>query len=168
MSFNQDIPHISRQTARSFTLNSIISRELPERSKITPETLYVLLDEKFIPTQNNGQKDAMVKHAVIFEGMEPVKNHKSRFKLTGKHVLASSGTGLNNEILDYIYDTYDIDRIKHIYVLGDGAGWIRNSVNEFKLGNNTVSFALANIISNRRYILSHYMKTLITSFWDIY
>ena len=74
--------------------------------------------------------------------IRPVKNHKSRYKLVNKHVLASSGTGFNNEILDYIYDVYDIQVIKRIYVLGDGANWIKNSVGEFKLEGNTALFAL--------------------------
>jgi len=138
----QGLLRISRQTARAFTLDNVISKMAPIRKKTTPEILYIMFDEKFIHTQNNSQKDVMVRHAVIFEGIQPVKNHKWRYTLVNKHVMASSGTGFNNEILDYIYDVYDIKDIKRIYVLGDGAGWIKNSVGEFKLEGNTALFAL--------------------------
>ena len=142
VSFEQEQPQISRQTARSFTKNNTISSVTHKRCKNTPKTLYIMFDEKFIHTQNNNKDDVMVRHAVIFEGILPVINHKSRYTLVNKHVMASSGTGFNNEILDYIYDVYDIRDIKRIYVLGDGAGWIKNSVSEFKLEGNTALFAL--------------------------
>lgn len=136
------MPHISRQTARTFTRESIISKTSPCRRERTPETLYIMFDEKFIPTQNNDGRDVMVRHAVVFEDINPVKNHKNRYELVNKHVMASVETGFNNEILDYIYDTYDIEVIKRIYVLGDGAGWIKNSAREFRLEGNEVFFAL--------------------------
>jgi hypothetical protein len=142
VALKQGLLRISRQTARAFTRDNVISRTNPIRKKITPEILYIMFDEKFIHTQNNNKKDVMVRHAVIFEDIHPVKNHKKRHTLVNKHVMASSGTGFNNEILDYIYDVYDINVIKRIYVLGDGAGWIKNSVGEFKLEGNTAIFAL--------------------------
>lgn len=142
VALNAKLSLISRQTARAFTRDNVISEMAPIRNKITPEILYIMFDEKFIHTQNNSKKDIMVRHAVIFEGIRPVKNHKSRYALVNKHIMASSGTGFNNEILDYIYDVYDIQAIKCIYVLGDGAGWIKNSVGEFKLEGNAALFAL--------------------------
>ena len=48
-----------------------------------------------------------------------------------------------NDCLDYLYYVYDIDKIKNIYVMGDGAKWIRNLTSEFKINENTnVTFNL--------------------------
>ncbi len=133
---------ISRQTVKNCVLKNNISTVTPTRNNSTPETLFIMMDEKFVHTQNNKNSDIMVKHAVVFEKIELVKNHKSRNILLNKYSFASSGLNITKEILDYIYDVYDIDKIKTIYILGDGASWIKNTRHEFNLKNNITYFAL--------------------------
>ena len=91
-----------------------------------------MLDEKFVGSQFNNGQDHMIKAAVIFEDNELVyktkKKHDSmdRYKLINSHVCASIDDNLLNDTVDYIYNTYDTDKIKEIIFMGDCAKWIKN------------------------------------------
>jgi hypothetical protein len=127
---NKRVFCISRQTVRNCILKNKIANVAPERNKNTPKT------------QNNYNNDIMVKHAVIFSGIKLAKNHKKRNVLVDKHTVASFESGFSDNILNYINDTYDISKLKKIYILGDGARWIKNMRNKLRLENVEVSFAL--------------------------
>jgi len=72
--------YISRQTIRNIILESKLSKpqyeELP-----TPDTLYIMADEKWVHTQNNGKEKVMVKEIVIFDGRT---NKYNKTKLLNK------------------------------------------------------------------------------------
>ncbi|MDD4795737.1 MAG: UPF0236 family protein, partial [Bacilli bacterium] len=55
--------YLSRQTIRNIIIGAGISNVKPEETT-TPETLYIMADEKFISTQNNDNKQVMVKSVV--------------------------------------------------------------------------------------------------------
>lgn len=104
--------------------------------KETPEVLHIIADEKFIHTQNNDKNDVMEKSVVVFEN---IKNKR----LINKQIFASVDRSYLNNCLDYIYEVYDVDKIKTIYVMGDGASWIRNLRETFKFNKNiNVIYAL--------------------------
>lgn len=131
--------YITKQTIRNVILLSNISK--PQIiQKETPEDLYIMADEKFIATQNNDHKDVMVKQIVTFDGRDI---DKSRTKLLNKQIFTSFDKNPVDECLDYLYYTYNMDNIKNIYVMGDGAKWIKSLVYEFKVNDKTnVSFNL--------------------------
>lgn len=133
---------ISRQTVRNCILKNRVASVAHTPNPHTPDTLFVMLDEKFVATQNNNNLDIMVKHAVIFSDIQKVKKHNNRHVLINKHTIATFKTGIAKEILDYINDTYDIAKLKKIYVLGDGALWIKNVSNCLRIENVEVIFAL--------------------------
>jgi hypothetical protein len=139
---NKRFFYISRQTVRNCILKNKIANVAPVINENTPDTLFVMLDEKFVATQNNNNKDVMVKHAVIFSDIKPAKNHNNRNVLIDKHTIATFKSGISDNILDYINDTYDITKLKKIYILGDGALWIRSMANNLRLENVEISFAL--------------------------
>lgn len=114
---------LNRQTVRNIVFNEPISTPEPIELE-TPEILYVIADEKWIPTQNNNKQKVMKKSIVLFEN---IKNKK----LINKQIFA--GDNCVNDTLDYIYRTYDTDKIKTIYLLGDGAEWIKNLKFELKI-----------------------------------
>lgn len=127
--------YISRQTVRNIIMSSILSDEIPKHAD-TPEVLYIIADEKWIHTQNNNNKDVMEKSIVIFEG---IKNHK----LQNKRIFSSLDYSFLHKAIDYIYNVYDIDKLKTIYLMGDGAGWIKNLRHEFNFTSNiNVIYAL--------------------------
>ena len=132
--------YITRQTIRNIILSSPISK--PEYKELeTPDNLYIMADEKFVATQNNNNEDVMVKDIVVFDGREEKNN---RVKLKNKMSFSSfKGNDCVNDCLDYLYFVYDLDKVKNIYVMGDGAKWIKNLQNEFKVNDKTnVSFNL--------------------------
>lgn len=132
------IKYLNRQTVRNIILDAKIST--PEKVELeTPNTIYAIADEKWAPTQNNNGNKVMIKSIVIFDS---IKGIKRRF-LNKKKIFADFENGFLNEVLDYLYYTYDMDKVENIIVMGDGAKWIKSLTSHFKVNNNTnVIFAL--------------------------
>lgn len=120
---------LSRQTIRNIILNSKLSITKTEGKKDI-ENLYVIADEKWIHTQNNNNKDVMNKGIVVFEG---IKNNK----LINKMAFGSRDNSFLKNTLDYIYESYNTDNIKNIFLMGDGASWIKNLRAELKFNKDT-------------------------------
>ena len=133
------IKYLNRQTIRNIILESITSIP-PKKELITPETLYIIADEKWVNTQNNDNKSVMVKSIVTFDSI----NTMPRRQLNNKRIFAGfKGNKFLNDALDYLYYTYNLDDVKNIFVMGDGAKWIRSLTSHFQINNKTnVIFAL--------------------------
>lgn len=129
---------ISRQYVRYVINTSHMPLPLIEQ-KPGIDTLYIMADEKYVHTQGQ-EKDMFVRHVVVFEGFE--KDHMGRNKLKNKYVIAKVGKGLKTEILDYINTAYDVNQIKRVYLMGDGAGWIKKISTYLKFTDNEVIRAL--------------------------
>lgn len=125
---NCPFKYISRQTVRNIIMSNDLSN--PEIKPLdTPSILYIIADEKWIHTQNNNNKDIMMKSIVLFES---INNHK----LFNKQVFANKNTNLlTDDCLNYICKVYDVDKIKTIYIIGDGASWINSLRQYFKLNS---------------------------------
>ena len=138
ISLEDKIKYLNRQTIRNIILSAKISR--PERIELaTPRTIYIIADEKWAPTQNNNSKKVMIKSIVVFDGI----NGKKRRFLNNKRIFANFENGFLDEVLDYLYYTYDLDKVENIVVMGDGANWIRSLTSHFQINKNTnVIFAL--------------------------
>jgi len=130
---NKHYPFLSRQCIRHIILKEKIS--LPQFKTLpTPDNLYIMADEKWIHTQGNNKKDIMTKSIVVFDGFDI--SNPNRIKLLNKKVFADIFNKATNKALDYIYYTYDVDQFKHIYIMGDGASWIKNLRTHFKFNPN--------------------------------
>lgn len=106
----------------------------------TPETLYVMADEKYIGSQDIS-KDIMVKCFVTFEDV--VNISKGRRMLVNRSVFSCYDTNAWPLFMDYIAKRYDFSKIKHIALLSDGGTWIKTGLQELKLdSNNSVKFYL--------------------------
>lgn len=131
VTLNKKTKYLSRQSARNIILNSLLSEEVNNELD-TQEELYIIADEKWISTQrkkdgskhkkNDHDKKVMTKSIVIFDGYN--KDGKRRY-LKNKKVFASPTKNIIDESLDYINNVYNIDKIKRIFVMGDGAKWIK-------------------------------------------
>ncbi len=65
--------------------------------------------------------------------------------LVNRHVITSLGysTEIKHKCLDYIFKTYDTDKIKTVMISGDGAQWIKKSTSDFYFHKDiTVHFIL--------------------------
>lgn len=142
VTLNKKTKYLSRQSARNIILNSILSEEI-DKELDTPEELYIIADEKWISTQRkkdgskhkkkDHDKKVMTKSIVIFDGYK--KDGKRRY-LKNKKVFASPTKNIIDESLDYINNVYDTDKIKRVFVMGDGAKWIKVLPSYYKFNKN--------------------------------
>lgn len=141
---------INRASSRNIVLNFDIKDDYPQELKRI-ERLFVMLDEKFVGSQFNDGKDHMIKASVIFEDTSLVYKYKkkplsmNRYQLVNSHTCASIDHKLLNDTVDYIYNTYDVDKIKEIVFMGDCATWIKSFPKSywFKFNENCkITFAM--------------------------
>lgn len=117
---------ISRQTVYNICKKSKIIKPKTERLQQTPKTIYIMADEKYIAGQDG--LNIIVKQAVIYEGIV-VKNRRT--KLIRSYVVSHIGPNLWDEVYDKFALRYDTDKAKKIFIMGDGASWIKTGVNTF-------------------------------------
>lgn len=83
----------------------------------------------------------MIKSFVTFEGIEQVSKH--RRNLLNRSVFSCNTPSAWAPFMDFIAKKYDFSKIKNIYLLGDGAPWIREGTKELRLNPaNDVNFYL--------------------------
>lgn len=121
----QEDAFISRQSIRNILKKAPIIDELPKALK-TPETLYIMADEKYVSTQGNNSKKQMVKCAVSYE--ERLKPDSKRPLLSYKTIFASMETNFWEDFLNQLEKRYDYEKIKKIVIMGDGASWIKMGI----------------------------------------
>lgn len=106
----------------------------------TPETLYVMADEKYIGAQDI-DKDIMVKCFVSFEDVKNIS--KGRRSLVNRSVFSCYNSNAWPKFMDFIAKRYDFSKIKNICLLSDGGSWIKTGLSELRLDNaNSVKFYL--------------------------
>ena len=99
------------------------------------EVLYINADEDHVASQVRGGEEPRLVY--VYEGMqlatkELPEDGRPRMELLGKR--SFSGVYENYEdlwlkVADYIEKTYDTEKIRRIYLSGDGAPWIRGGAN---------------------------------------
>lgn len=151
---NRKFRHLSRQTIYNLLHRSGRIHLRPSPMSHTPETLYIMADEKWVPlqgecTENKKDIKEMVKVAVCFEGKERILKKDGtptdRFRLKNKYIFSSCASEKNNfweRLQDQLSYRYDLSKVKKIYILGDGASWIRSGISELQMPGTTVKAAL--------------------------
>lgn len=116
---------ISRQT-----VHQIMKRAKPcvvyPHPTPTPIRLYLMADEKYISLQNrdpsaNQPQKQMVKLITVFEQKD---TSNSRNPLQNKFSIALTDKEGWQKVHDILNARYDLDKVKHIHIIGDGASWI--------------------------------------------
>lgn len=110
-------------------------------SKKQVDYLYIDADEDHVSLQYLEQKGDIVKPrsntsmpklAYVYEGLEPDAPKSQRMQLIEPKYFGGIYEGSKGveqfwrEIYEYIQTTYDVSKIKHIYINGDGASWIKS------------------------------------------
>jgi len=118
---------VSRQTVlhKIREAGALIHRPAEELKKKVP-VLYVEADEDHVSYQDG--KSGIVKLIYLHEG---AKRKNKRVELQKTFYFAcgeSSSEDMWMEVADYIFSKYDTDVIKHMYLSGDGASWIRGGM----------------------------------------
>lgn len=141
---------IPRQTIQSTIKNHPQIVFSLKKREITPESLYIMADEKWIPLQShdkegNKQKQ-MVKAAVIFEDIRNastnVESKKPRHELINKHIILNSESDFWGTTYERINELYDLEKVKNIHILGDGASWIKAGKDIMSTQNTKADFSL--------------------------
>ncbi len=133
---------LSRQTIYNF-LNIKPIHYVPKQKRQV-DKLYILLDEKFIGCQDKDKK-IMSKVCLIYEDIIKSK----RNKLVNKTYFSSSNNEFKYDLLTYIDEIYDIDKIKEIYFMSDGGSWIKDTFNELIFPNTKIIRCLDKFHANR-------------------
>ena len=119
---------ISKQTIMNKISVLKINIEEPKiSSKRVLDNIYCIADEYHVHLQKGGIEEPRL--IVLYDSI--IKEGK-RAKLCNNKYFGGVYTGrideLLEEVLTYIDNTYEIDRVKNIYILGDGANWIKTGL----------------------------------------
>lgn len=135
---------ISRQS-----ISNLIHRPKgPVRIKYTEkkkevDSLYLLLDEKYIPYQTKNVEERkennnfMNKVALIVEGLNT--DNPKRHYYINPYYYSSYSTNFSEEIMDIISERYNLDKLKHIHVLSDGGSWCKSLKTDLRFFNIKVT-----------------------------
>ena len=133
---------VSKQTVKNkiHDLKFVAEVDTLENKKQV-EYLYIDADEDHVSLQYLEKKGdivrprsntSMPKLAYVYEGLEPDAPKSQRMKLIAPKYFGGIYDGSKGverfwrEIYEYIESSYDVRRIKKIYINGDGAAWIKN------------------------------------------
>ena len=119
---------ISKQTVMNKISELKINLEEEKvSSKKVVDNIYCIADEDHVHLQKGGIEEPRL--IVVYDSI--MKNGK-RTKLENKKHFGGVYKGkiddLREEVLTYIDSTYELDKVKNIYVLGDGANWIKTGL----------------------------------------
>lgn len=133
---------VSKQTVKNkiHDLNFFPEINVPSEKKQV-DYLYIDADEDHVSLQYLEQKGDIVKPrtntsmpklAYVYEGLEPDAPKSQRMRLIEPKYFGGVYEGSKGveqfwrEIYDYIQATYEVTKIKKIYIHGDGASWIKS------------------------------------------
>ena len=117
---------ISRQEVKNEieNLNLDIPLHQENENKKQVKNVYVIADEDHVHLQKGGIEEPRI--VIVYDSF--VQNGK-RIELKNKRHFGGLYKGkiddLWNEVAMYIENTYDMDYLEHVFVLGDGAKWIK-------------------------------------------
>ena len=130
---------LSKVTMMNMLKNLVIPhRDYVVFKKKKVDYLYIDADEDHIALQREEKFSEINKLVYVYEGIENEFPISERKKLINPHyfggisVKEGDNSRLWQDVHDYIAEAYEIDKIKMIYINGDGASWIKNGVNYFK------------------------------------
>lgn len=116
-------------------------KTLQKGNKKVVESLYIDADEDHVSLQYLEKKGdikkprsntVMPRLAYVYEAVDTEGNGRPKL-INAKYFggVYDGSDGVKNfwtEVNDYIESAYDVDKIKHIYINGDGATWIKTGV----------------------------------------
>ena len=106
-------------------LNKIEEKEAETKKQV--KQLYIIADEDHVHLQKGGIEEPRL--VTVYEG---IKNEGKRVILQGKRTFGGIYKGkiddLWEEVMTYIEKQYDTEYLEMVYILGDGASWIKTGL----------------------------------------
>lgn len=129
---------ISKQTVMNkiSELKINIDEEKVAKKRVV-DNIYCIADEDHVHLQRGGIEEPRL--IVVYDSM--IKNGKRTQLCNKKHfggVYKGKIDDLWEEVLTYLDNTYELDKVKNIYVLGDGANWIKTGLEWFPKSINVL------------------------------
>ena len=119
---------ISKQTVMNkISKLNINSDEEKITTKRVVDNIYCIADEDHVHLQKGGIEEPRL--IVVYDSM--IKNGKRTQLCNKKHfggVYKGRIDDLWEGVLTYIDNNYELDKVKNIYILGDGANWIKTGL----------------------------------------
>ena len=104
-----------------------LKKYLIPNQKRRAETIFVCADEDHIAVREKGIQQQYLIY--VYDGIEEMNDRR---KLQNIHYFTQEQKGSSEdlwlEVTQYIYDVYDLDCLKKVYIMGDGARWIKQGV----------------------------------------
>ena len=138
---------VSKQTVKNVVHSLEFPKKEPPKEKKVVDYLYIDADEDHIALQfqkekgdlsvnDSGYKNNTVlgKLLYVYEGIEREAPESKRNRLVNRHYFSGVyereiNRELWKEVEDYLEKTYDLSKVKKIYLNADGGGWIRTGKN---------------------------------------
>ena len=165
---------ISKQTVMNKISELKINiEEEKEVTKKVVDNIYCIADEDHVHLQKGGIEEPRL--IVVYDSI--MKDGK-RTKLCNKKHFGGVYKGkiddLWEEVLTYIDNTYELDKVKNIFILGDGANWIKTGLEWIPQSINVLDkFHLKKAVNaivgkeNKENVLekAEYKRRIYTSFY---
>lgn len=136
---------ISKQAIMKDVHSIEIPNLIPKiKEKKRVKVLYINADEDHVSLQFNKKKGDLKRNeygrkintieprlACVFEGIERESEYSKRNRLINKHYFSGvykKSEDIWLEVLEYIDAVYDEEYLENIYIMGDGASWIKTGV----------------------------------------
>ena len=127
-----DFVSVSKQTVKNI-IDKFAQKENEQYEELIKKkdvkVLFIEADEDHLSLQKTNKNNLINKLIYVHEGK--VRENRTRKFLLNKHVFASnlkSPEDMWIEVYDYIYSTYDVTKLEKIFILGDGARWIKTGL----------------------------------------
>jgi hypothetical protein len=140
---------VSRQTVRNKVMRTGELAYMPERASETPEELHLFADEDHVSMQDG--KNRNVNLVTLSEGSRKVCKGRNELinaiHVQGYKVKPEEHWGYVSALCE---EKYDMPKVKHVYIHGDGASWIKGGAEYFSDAVHVLD----------KYHLNKYMKKL--------
>ena len=167
---------ISKQTVMNkiSDLNINID-ELKVLNKKVVDNIYIIADEDHVHLQKGGIEEPrliVVYDSIIKEGKRTKLCNKKHFGGVYKGRIDD----LWEEVITYIENNYDLSKVKNIFILGDGANWIKTGLEWIPNSINVLDkFHLMKAINgivgkenkNNKEEISEYKRRIYRSFYEL-
>lgn len=141
MSYGKSVKVVEAEVSRQTVSNKVNAlREVVqdvERVKETPEELHLFADEDHVHLKDG--RNAIVPLVTISEGID-TSNPKRHRLVNPLHIAgyAMEAEAFNDQLEACVYERYDLDKVKRIYIHGDGAGRITALGERFPNANHVL------------------------------
>ena len=127
---------ISKQSVHNYLLTCKVPVKEPQEKGKVVKDLYIYADEDHAHVRAGGTgqktKSQIVPLVAVTEGTETVSKDRSRTQGTMYFTSPEfRGTDVWESVSGYICNAYDVTKLEHVYVYGDGGSWIQRGLDEF-------------------------------------